>query len=174
MNACLRRYGCAVLLLLGLGCASAPLRAADCTISTTGINFSNAYDPTSGASVTGNGAVAVNCTATTWGDALFGFTVTTSLSQGSSGSYTSRAMVKGSEKLYYNLYTDPVLTTVFGDGTAGTSNYSICYPGWFGGGCGNNGSSGQPYTLPVYGQLPGGQDVSAGTYSDSLIARITF
>lgn len=168
-----RRFRGLALLLLILGGISAPLRAADCTISTTGINFTNAYDPTSSAAVTGNGAVSVNCTYTGW-DWLSGFSVTASLSQGSSGNYANRTMVKGSEKLYYNLYADPAFTAVFGDGTAGTSNYPICYPGWFSGCSGASGSNGQPYSIPIYGRLPGGQDVGAGTYSDSLIARITF
>lgn len=163
----------AAAVLFGLVCASTTLHAADCAISTTGINFTNAYDPTANTAVTGNGSISVNCSGTGL-DFLFGFKVATSLSQGSSDTYVNRTLKKGTEALYYNLYTNPALATVFGDGTAGTANYSICYPGLFAG-CGvPTGTSGQPFTVTVYGQLPGGQDVSAGAYSDSLTATITF
>lgn len=160
-------------LLLGLGCISTPLLAADCQISTAGINFTNAYDPTSGASVTGNGSITVKCSYGPF-DWIVGFPVTTSLSQGTSGTFVNRTMRKGAESLMYNLYIDPAFTTVFGDGTAGTSNFTLCYPGFFAGCSGPTGTDGQPYSIPVYGRLPGGQDVSAGTYADSITAKITF
>lgn len=159
-------------IVLLIGCISTPLWAADCTITTTGINFTNAYDPVSATAVTGNGTISVKCSGTGF-DFLFGFNVTTSLSKGS-GSYANRTLTKGIENLSYNLYVDPPFSTIFGDGTAGTATYSICYPGLFAGCSGPTGTSGTTFPVTVYGRLPGGQDVSAGTYSDSMMATITF
>ena len=39
---------------------------------------------------------------------------------------------------------------------------------------GNAGQSGQPFTVPVYGRLPAGQDIGGGSYIDTLIETVTF
>jgi spore coat protein U-like protein len=72
-------------------------------------------------------------------------------------------MVKGAEALAYNLFTDAARTSVWGDGTSGTSVYSRANPP-------NNSN----VNLTVYGQIPPGQDVSAGTFSDTVSATINF
>lgn len=162
------------ILLVVAGCFSPTLRAASCSISAPGLIFTNSYDPTSAADVTGIGSTVVNCSYTGI-DILIGFTVNISLSQGSSGTYSTRTLKQGIQSLAYNLYMSPTATgTVFGDGSAGTSTYTLCYPGLFVGCSGNQGTGGQAYTVPVYGRLPAGQDIGAGSYSDNLIATVTF
>ncbi len=65
--------------------------------------------------------------------------------------------------LEYNIYTDVTRTVIFGDGTGGTSNVQVKRKG-----------QPEPWTeiVSMYGQIPPGQDVSAGTYSDSLSATV--
>jgi spore coat protein U-like protein len=162
-----------VVILVAMSFGSS-LWAASCTITPKGLAFSS-YDPTSSTDVTGTGNTVINCSATTFGDLLAGFNVTISLSQGSSGTYTTRTLKQGGQNLDYNLYLNPSGTgTVFGDGSAGTGNYAVCYPGLFASCSGNAGQSGQDYSVPVYGRLPAGQDVGGGSYSDTLIATVTF
>ena len=72
-------------------------------------------------------------------------------------------MTKGGEALGYNLYMDASRTTIWGDGTSGTSAYSR-----------NNPPNGTNVSLPVYGRVGAAQDVSAGTYSDTVLATINF
>lgn len=81
-----------------------------------------------------------------------------------SGSISTRQMqlVSGTDRLNYNLFTDASLTSVWGDGTAGAS---VVVPHV------THGSGNIPVT--VYGAIPAGQDVSAGTYSDSVLVTVT-
>lgn len=150
------------------------LRAASCSITAAGLAFGS-YDPTSAADVTGIGSGIVDCSYVGLGDYLFGFTVTISLSQGSSGTYATRTLKQGMQSLGYNLYLNPGASgTVFGDGSAGTGSYALCYPGLFVSCTGNAGQNGQPFTVPVYGRLPAGQDIGGGSYIDTLIQTVTF
>lgn len=153
---------------------SPSLRAATCSISAPGLAFGN-YDPTSAADVTGIGSGIVDCSYSSWADLFSGFTVTISLSPGSSGSYATRTLKQGMQSLGYNLYLNPGASgTIFGDGSAGTGSYALCYPGLFVTCTGNAGQSGQPFTVPVYGRLPAGQDIGGGSYIDTLIETVTF
>ncbi len=170
MKSCLP---CWIALIVATG-ISPSIRAATCSISSTGLAFGS-YDPTSSTDVTGTGNGIVNCSYVGLGDFLFGFTVTISLSQGSSGTYATRTLKQGIQSLDYNLYLNPGASgTVFGDGSAGTSSYALCYPGLFASCAGNAGQNGQPFTVPAYGRLPAGQDIAGGSYTDTLIETITF
>jgi spore coat protein U-like protein len=72
-------------------------------------------------------------------------------------------MVSGGERLSYNLYRDAACTSIWGDGTGGTATYTNANPA-------NN----TAINITVYGQVPAGQDVSAGVYSDTVSAVINF
>ena len=74
-----------------------------------------------------------------------------------------RTLRKGSEVLQYNLYRNAARTTIWGDGTGGTSVYSLANPP-------NNSN----VNLTIYGRIPAQQDVSAGNYSDTVSAVINF
>jgi spore coat protein U-like protein len=159
-------------LLFSLGSLFSPLQATTCTVNSNGgINFTNAYDPTSSAVIETTGSISFTCNNTGLGD-----TVTLTLSTGSSGVYTNRTLVLGSQHLNYNLYVDTGYTEVFGNGTGGTYSLYGCYGLGSGAPCGITGGSpsGTTFTGPVYGKLPGGQNVGAGTYSDTLTATVTF
>ncbi|MEO8999381.1 MAG: spore coat U domain-containing protein [Rhodanobacter sp.] len=158
------------LLLFAASGLLAPLHAATCTISATGISFGS-YDPTSGTAVTANGSLSFTCNNTLLGD-----TVTVTASTGSSGSYTNRTLVLGAQKLNYNIYVDSGYTSVFGNGTGGSYYLYACYGLGSGSPCPVTGGypSGTTFTGAMYGLLPAGQDVSAGTYSDTITLTLTF
>jgi spore coat protein U domain-containing protein, fimbrial subunit CupE1/2/3/6 len=129
--------------------------APSCTISATSVNFGN-YNVFDGTAVDSTGTITYLCNS-------HSTNITISLSKGASSSYNQRIMIKGAEALTYNLFTDAAKTSVWGDGTSGTSVYSRTNPP-------NNTN----VNLTVYGQIPPGQDVSAGTFSDTVSATINF
>jgi spore coat protein U-like protein len=159
-------------LLAAIGSSAAHAGAPTCTMSTGGLAFGN-YNPTAGSAVVANSTINFTCTYTGTG-----FTAALSISSGNSGSYTNRTLAFGSQSLNYNIYVNAADTEIFGGGTgngvSGTYYYYLCYAG---GGVvcsGGSGQSGTQYVAPMYGLLPGGQDVSAGTYSDTIIATLTY
>jgi spore coat protein U domain-containing protein, fimbrial subunit CupE1/2/3/6 len=129
--------------------------APSCTISATSVNFGN-YNVFNSAAVDSTGTITYSCNS-------HATSITISLSKGASSSYNQRIMIKGAESLTYNLFTDAAKTSVWGDGTGGTSVYSRTNP-----------SNNTNVNLTVYGQIPPGQDVSAGTFSDTVSATINF
>lgn len=93
--------------------------------------------------------------------------VTASLSKGSSGTYATRQMKSGANSLSYNMYANATYTTIFGDGTSGTSTISGTFPFTA---VGQNVTG----TGTIYGRIPAGQDVAVGSYSDSIVATVTW
>jgi spore coat protein U-like protein len=89
--------------------------------------------------------------------------ISIALSKGASGTFSPRTLTKAIEALSYNLYLNAGRTQPWGDGTGGTSVYSIANPA-------NN----QDVSVPVYGRVPALQDVSAGLYADAIVATINF
>ena len=73
-------------------------------------------------------------------------------------------MLNGSESLSYNLYLDAARTTIWGDGTGGTQTFFNHNPQ------GNN----RDIVIPIYGRVPAGQDVGAGTYTNTVTATVQF
>lgn len=78
------------------------------------------------------------------------------ISAGNSGSFAWRELRSASDRLRYNVYLDPAMTVVWGDGTDGSSP-------WIGSGNAQ---------LTLYGRVPAGQDVSSGDYSDTLVVTV--
>ena len=96
-------------------------------------------------------------------------TFTVSLSRGiNSVSFNPRTMKNaGGTTLNYNLYTDAANTQIWGDGTGGTvtQNFTI----------GNSSNNNMlPAAVPIYASLPLGQDVGAGSYSDTITATVSW
>lgn len=146
--------------------------APSCTMSSSGLAFGS-YDPTSALAVTANGSITFSCTYTGTG-----FTATLTISAGSSGNYQNRTLTFGSQTLNYNIYVNAADSEIFGGGTgngsAGTWYYDLCYPGGGVTCTGASGQSGTQYVAAMYGLLPSGQDVSAGLYSDTIVATLTY
>jgi spore coat protein U-like protein len=127
---------------------------AACTISTTGVSFGT-YNVFATSPLDSTGSVTYRCT----GNA----SLTVTLDKGGAATFNPRRMSSGSQALGYNLYLDASRTTPWGDGTGGSQLYSNpSVP--------NN----QNVTVTIYGRVAPGQDVSAGTYSNTITATINF
>jgi spore coat protein U-like protein len=156
------------LLLACAGASPARAAATTCTLTPTSAVFGS-YDPASTTALSVIATGTINCTYTGTG-----FDATLTLSTGSSGSYAPRTLVLGTHKLNYNVYLDPAHTAVLGNGSSGTYAITICFAGGTFTCPGGGGTSGVTLSAPIYGMLPGGQDVPAGTYSDTLVLTITY
>ena len=145
-----------ILLALVIGTLYASdAHAQACTISATSVNFGS-YNVFNGSPTDSTGTVTYRCNGSA-------HNITIGLTQGAGASFNQRQMQKGSESLTYNLFVDASRTNIWGDGTGGTSVYSIANPP-------NNTN----VNLTVYGRVTAGQDVSAGTFSDTVTAVINF
>lgn len=129
--------------------------AQSCTISATSVNFGN-YNVFNASSTDSTGTIQYRCTGNpNW--------IWITLTRGAAPTFNPRRMSKGAEVLNYNLYRNASYSTIWGDGSSGTSVYFTFNPP-------NNTTT----TLTVYGSIPPGQDVSAGTFSDTITAVINF
>lgn len=129
-----------------------------CTISATGVMF-GAYDPRATGPDDGTGSIDIACHPNDQ-------SLTIALSTGSSGSFSARRMMSGAAQLDYNLYTASSRTIVWGDGSGGTSTVTL-----------NNGNvSGgrRRFSADIFGRIPALQNVSAGTYTDTIVVTVTF
>lgn len=149
------------LSILNIGTAMA---AATCSISVTSLNFGT-YDVFSGTADDSTGTITVSCTQTS--APVISLPVTVSLTAGTSGSYASRQMRSGANILTYNMYANATRTTIFGDGSGGTSTIGGTFGFTF---------VGQVLTGTgtIYGRIPAGQDVAIGSYSDTITATVSF
>lgn len=143
--------GAAIWLL----CSSNAWAQASCTISVTSVAFGN-YNVFTTTADDSTGTITFRCNASA-------ANISISLSDGSSTTFSPRTLRKGSEVLQYNLYRNAARTTIWGDGTGGTSTYTNANPP-------NNSN----VSLTIYGRIPAQQDVSAGAYTDTVSAVINF
>lgn len=130
--------------------------AAQCTVASTGVNF-GAYDVFAAPPRDSTGAISYQC--------LAPLSVQISLSPGSAATFAPRKMVKGAERLDYNFYVDAARSQIWGDGAGGTSIHSATVSVL---------QVGTTINVTVFGRIPAQQDVSAGTYSDTVTATINF
>jgi spore coat protein U-like protein len=86
---------------------------------------------------------------------------TVTIGADSRGSFSPRQMSNGADRLDYNLYLDSGYSTIWGDGTSGTSLVTVA-------------PAEANATFIVYGRSPLGQDVSMGIYSDVVIVTVEF
>lgn len=130
----------------------------NCVISAGDINF---LDPFVGDNdMTATSDITVRCTAGT------GYSI--ALSAGSSGDFEGREMVRGTDVLVYNLYTDNTYGTVWGDNSGTTDLVSDIGEGM---------APANAIAHPVYAQLLAVDNVapvSAGAYIDTIVATITY
>ncbi len=113
------------------------------------------YNVLAGSPKTTTGTVTYQCT--------LGVNIIVTLSRGSSSTFNPQdAEEHGAEVLNYNLYREATFQTIWGDGTGGSQTYTAVAALLV------------PVTVTVYGQLPAGQNVAAGSYSDSVVATIIF
>lgn len=137
----------------------APLSLCSCSANTTDISLGN-YDPLSVSNVDGSGSVTVTCTLTVALPGSFDIRLNT----GSSGSFTARTLRNGGSSLNYNLYTDSGRTSIWGDGSGGSAIVTQSFSSLLF----------VQRTNTIYARIPGGQNVPAGTYSDTIIVTVVY
>jgi spore coat protein U-like protein len=142
--------------LLGAGVTTPAAAINFCTISTVGVNFGN-YNVFSAGALTANGTVTYQCLG------VAGESITIDLSQGSAPSFNPRAMLRSGEALSYNLYLDAAATQIWGNGTGGSQRYGPIVP-----------QNNRATNVTIFGRIPAGQDVTVGSYTDTIIATINF
>jgi spore coat protein U-like protein len=148
-----RIAGLAALMLLVPGAAQAA-----CRVSGSGVAF-GVYQPFTGIKDF-TGTVTVNC------DSFTGFgNYTIMLSKGGGASYAARRMTSGGVNLTYQLYTSAAHTQIWGDGTGGTTFIT---------GTDNIKSNGGTTIFTVFGRIPAGQGVKPSTYTDNIVATLTY
>jgi spore coat protein U domain-containing protein, fimbrial subunit CupE1/2/3/6 len=152
-----RRAACGSAVLFALLAASPHRADAACTVSvSSGVTF-GAYNVFDSAPLDSTGQISYRCTPRGSHPA-----VQITITRGSSPTWTSRQLTKGSDILQYNIFRDMARTQVWGDGTSGTSAYVGTYPG-----------SGQ-VSISLYGRIPPLQDAAVGTYGDTVTVVINF
>lgn len=133
--------------------------AANCTVTTSALAF-GAYDPVNtnlSTALLGTGTISVRCTN--------GSAATLELDQGlnaaagSTASAPLRRLKSGSNHLSYSLFSDAPRTVVWATG----GPQSVSHTG-----------TGNVTALTVYGSVAAGQQVPAGSYSDTVVVTVTF
>jgi spore coat protein U domain-containing protein, fimbrial subunit CupE1/2/3/6 len=136
--------------------------ANNCKVTAATLNF-GAYDPVvanATTDLTAQQALTINCTKDTAATSI-------DLDNGIHASGAQRRMTNGSDNLNYNLFKDSARTSNWTTGAvngvvpdASTSKNTALTSG------------GNP--IVVYGTVPQNQDVSAGSYSDTVTITINF
>src|SRR5688572_25492513 len=150
------------LVLVGLlAMAPGTASAITCSVSATALGFGS-YNTLSPLNTDATGTVSVTCSNLL--SLLVSYDVL--LSKGGAGSYSPRRLASGGNTLNYNLYTSILRTTIWGDGTGGSSKVT---DGYLLGAI-------VPVTrnLTVYGRIPAQQNVASGTYTDSITVTVNY
>lgn len=131
----------------------------NCIISTSDLTFGN-YDPifaNAAATLDGSGSVTITCT--TGASAAITLGQGANADAGSTDAVPLRRMTDGTNFLSYFLYSNAGLTTVWGN----EENSDVEATG-----------DGEADLRPVYGSVAAAQNVPAGSYSDTVVATVTF
>jgi spore coat protein U-like protein len=129
--------------------------ALTCAIATTPLAFGS-YDPilaNSTSPLDSLGMVRYDCTGSN------PTILTIMLSAGTGSGFNPRRLFSGSNALSYNLYLDAGRTTVWGDGTGGTSFVA---------------GTKKKDDVNVFGRVFAGQDPAVGSYANSIVVTINF
>jgi len=142
--------------------SGAAVAATTCTLAVSNVAFGG-YDVFSAASLDTSGTIIVTCARSGGPNP----TVTITIGPGAYGGSTASRKMKmngGADFLSYNLFRDAGRTAVWGE-VPGLDAFTqtLAVP---------NNSSAQ-LTATIFGRIPAGQDVSKGTYSDSVVVTVT-
>jgi spore coat protein U-like protein len=140
-----------------------PVRAqvnANCNFTTTNTMTFAGYDPSdpAGANLDSTVLLGVRCTR--------GVTVTIGIGNGGNpgaASGSTRAMRLGATAnvLGYDFYHEAGRTTLWTDSGGGMLNHGAVL-------------TNAPFTITIYGRVPGGQDVPAGLYQDTVLVTVNY
>jgi spore coat protein U-like protein len=123
--------------------------------SVTGINF-GAYDVFNSSHTDSTGSITYTCVSLLT-------PITIDLSKGNASSYVTRQMRQSTNTLEYNLFLDATRTTIWGDGTGGSSRYGPIMPPLL-----------TQVTVTVYARIPARQNARVGSYTDTITVTINF
>lgn len=150
---------CLVTLLVLLAPAMGRCQVAGCTVSATAVSFGS-YSPLSSQPATSTGTVTVSCNSVS----VTSYTI--ALSAGLGGSFSNRHLSSGSADLSYQLYLDSADTSIWGDGTDGTTVETAS---------GLSCTQSCVDSFTIYGVIPASQTgASAGTYNDSVTVTVSY
>jgi spore coat protein U-like protein len=138
--------------------------AANCVIFAGALAFGS-YDPVVSHSLNpldGQATLTVTCTSGSAAKIMLGQGANANIAGGSTDAAPLRRMLSGGNYLSYQLYQEAGRSTVWGN-TNGPTSTGVSYLG-----------TGSSALVTVYGRVTGGQNVPAGSYSDSVIASIDF
>jgi spore coat protein U-like protein len=126
-----------------------------CSVSASDLDF-GAYASNSQTPAQGQTAIQLQCTGGTVAE------LTLDAGTGTGGNTSRRRMEHdaGADRLDYDLFQDPGRTIHWGD-KSGVDTLEVQ-------------ATGAPQTVPVYGQIPGGQRVRDGIYGDMITVRVLF
>ena len=122
--------------------------AASCSVTSPGISF-GAYDPLRDVDTNGTGSIQLACDEP----------VTATVILARSGPSLDRMMTNGISQLVYGLYADPQRNTIWGDGMGGSQTVTV---------------QGTSISQPVYGKILKRQQVTAGSYNDTITVTISY
>ena len=161
-------YGRSLLVLLALWLFALPssvLAQRACTIFLSSLQF-GVYMPGTPVPLDSRSWILVRCVGRPGPGQPSFYTIR--IDGGSSGDPSNRLMQAGTGQLGYNIFQNAARTTIWGDGTAGTTPVSGGMGGGFG--FGNR----RWYFHRVYGRSYAAQDPAPGSYVDSPIVTIEF
>jgi spore coat protein U-like protein len=132
-----------------------------CTANIASLNFGE-YHNLAGQDLKTQVPVSISCA----GASSTQVSYTVALTQGISGNYFTRTLQSATnpnQKLLYNLFVDPTLKTMWGDGNQGTAVLSgICL-------------TNTTCTQTVYAYIPAGQRAAnVGEYHDDIVATLNY
>jgi spore coat protein U-like protein len=136
--------------------APAAARAADCTATSTPLNFGD-YNPFDSTPTAITATISVTCIATQ--TATISYKI--ALGPGGSGNFMRRILRNGGASLNYQLYTSAALDQIWGDGTGNTGQVSDSYV--------LSARRSQTISYRLYGSIPPAQNVIAGSYTDPIL-----
>ncbi|MFT3726180.1 MAG: spore coat U domain-containing protein [Hyphomonadaceae bacterium] len=152
-----------IFWLASAGPASASCVGVKCTCSVTGNTISfGSYAPTAPGDVKVAADISVTCKAFVLG--VISYEI--QLGPGIYGTLSDRKMSNGASLLSYNIYTNAARTIIWGDGAGGTGVVGDSYLLAL--------NATRTETVSMYAKLGAGQNVSAGSYSDTIVATVVY
>lgn len=152
------------IVITDTGFAACGLLCSCSVLANGSISFSG-FSPIVSGNTNAMGSFTLRCTAVLGGISA---DYSIALSQGNSGVYTSRTLLKSSTPLTYNLYTTTARTIIWGNGTGTTGVVTGSLPILILGGT--------DQVINVYGKMTGPQPLvtPGGTYTDSITITVTY
>jgi spore coat protein U-like protein len=152
-----RRVAAALALVLAAACA-APASATCAFQNITSMQFT--YGGLGAGAATAAATMSVSCDAASASNVSIA--IDPGLHAGGSANPSRRLLNAANDQtLSYNIFIDGAYTTIWGDGTNGTVVQSRA-------------ETAGTFSLTLYGLIPSGQHVPAGTYGDVLTATMIF